>query len=322
MGKAKRKRWNSCLVWFATSLGALSLTLSNFGLGASAIVDGENVNSDFTAPPQQATSCYSANEESRKVIIVSTLDGRLSALDGAADGQLLWSMAVDSRPLLSSSISKLEIMHDGVPTRYIPSLDGGLYRYDGESIEALPMTAETLLSSSFRLAEDTVMIGGKDTISYGINPNSGQIRYICSVKGCRMFGDNVKEDEDILVVSRNAQCVRAVDSRTGQEKWNFSVGNHDLRFIAGQRQRITDKAEVDAEDEDAFVTSCPSEEVEDEVKEEQQLEIFARSIKIMVPDGKVVGVNPENMQTVTWQHKFKSPISNVWLLYQGSMEKN
>ena len=66
-------------------------------------------------------------------------------------------------------------MHEGVPTRYIPSLDGGLYRYDGESIEAVPMTAETLLSSSFKLADDTVMIGGKDLLTYGIDPKTGQV---------------------------------------------------------------------------------------------------------------------------------------------------
>ena len=71
-----------------------------------------------------------------------------------------------------------QIMHDGVPTRYIPSLDGGLYRYDGESIEAVPMTAETLLSSSFRLADDTVMIGGKDLLTYGLDPQTGQVTFV------------------------------------------------------------------------------------------------------------------------------------------------
>ena len=70
-------------------------------------------------------------------------------------------------------------MHDGVPTRYIPSLDGGLYRYDGESIEAVPMTAETLLSASFKLADDTVMIGGKDLLTYGLNPQTGQVCLKC-----------------------------------------------------------------------------------------------------------------------------------------------
>ena len=42
---------------------------------------------------------------------------------------------------------------------------------------------------------------------------------------------------------------------------------------------------------------------EEEEEDEVDIETFAQSIKIMVPDGKVVGVNPENMQVVTWQHK-------------------
>lgn len=60
-------------------------------------------------------------------------------------------------------------------TRLIPSLDGGLYQYDGDSIEAVPLTAETLLSSSFKMTEDITMIGGKDILSYGIDPVSGQV---------------------------------------------------------------------------------------------------------------------------------------------------
>ena len=30
---------------------------------------------------------------------------------------------------------------------------------------------------------------------------------------------------------------------------------------------------------------------------------LSNSIKIVVPEGMVVGVNPDNMQTVTWQYK-------------------
>ena len=44
-------------------------------------------------------------------MLVSTLDGRLSALDVKEEGKLLWSVQADSRPLLSSSISKLEVYY-------------------------------------------------------------------------------------------------------------------------------------------------------------------------------------------------------------------
>lgn len=41
----------------------------------------------------------------------------------------------------------------------IPSLSGGLYKFDGESIEPVPVTADSLLSSSYRYSDDLVMAG-------------------------------------------------------------------------------------------------------------------------------------------------------------------
>lgn len=76
-----------------------------------------------------------------------------------------------------------QIMHDGIPTRYIPSLDGGLYRYNGASIEAVPLSAEKLLSSSYKLSEDTMMIGGKDTVTYGLDPITGEVSIQARKKG-------------------------------------------------------------------------------------------------------------------------------------------
>jgi len=64
-----------------------------------------------------------------------------------------------------------------MPTRLIPSLDGGLYQYDGQSIEAVPMTAETLLGSSHKVNDKMVMTGGKSKCTYGINPQDGQVRF-------------------------------------------------------------------------------------------------------------------------------------------------
>lgn len=45
----------------------------------------------------------------RFLILVSTLDGKLSALDALDHGRLHWSVSTDPRPLLSSSISNLEV---------------------------------------------------------------------------------------------------------------------------------------------------------------------------------------------------------------------
>jgi len=59
-----------------------------------------------------------------------------------------------------------------------------------------------------------------------------QVRYECSMEGCQnFFGDD--NMDDVLVVQRETQTVRAVEPRTGQEKWNFSVSQHNLDINAG-----------------------------------------------------------------------------------------
>ena len=42
-------------------------------------------------------------------MLVSTLDGKLSALNMEDNGRLEWSLDIGSSPLLSSSISKIEV---------------------------------------------------------------------------------------------------------------------------------------------------------------------------------------------------------------------
>lgn len=67
-------------------------------------------------------------------------------------------------------------------TRLIPALDGSLYQYDGDNLEALPVSSETLLSSTFRINDDTMMIGGKAIRNYGIDMISGQVTSIAFLR--------------------------------------------------------------------------------------------------------------------------------------------
>lgn len=43
--------------------------------------------------------------------------------------------------------------------RMIPSLYGGLYKFDGDELEQIPVTAAHLLSSSFKFSDDLVISG-------------------------------------------------------------------------------------------------------------------------------------------------------------------
>ena len=60
----------------------------------------------------------------------------------------------------------------------------GLYKFDGEVIEPIPLNAEELLRTSFKFADNTVMTGGKESRVYGIEVKTGKIRYECTMAGC------------------------------------------------------------------------------------------------------------------------------------------
>ena len=108
-------------------------------------------------PPVQA-------EVSEKVghadlLLVSTLDGQVTALDMEKSGAHLWSVATGPGPMLSSTISQVELTNNAQFVKLIPSLSGGIYKFDGQSVEPVPMNAEALLKASFKFADNTVMTG-------------------------------------------------------------------------------------------------------------------------------------------------------------------
>ena len=66
-------------------------------------------------------------------------------------------------------------MQDGIKSRIIPSLGGTLFQFDGQSIKPMQIDADLLMSSSFRMGDDTYIVGGKETITYGINLTTGKV---------------------------------------------------------------------------------------------------------------------------------------------------
>lgn len=116
---------------------------------------------------------------------MTTLDGHIAALDMANGGETRWDVTTGPGELLSSSIQNLELTNKGQVVRIIPSLSGSLYQLTGQSVEAIPITAENLLSLSFKFSDDLVISGGKDTRSYGVSARTGQVIYECTMAGCK-----------------------------------------------------------------------------------------------------------------------------------------
>lgn len=99
-------------------------------------------------------------------------------------GEVKWTVETGGE-LLSSSIQNLELTNNGQLVRIIPGLSGSLYQLTGKTVEAIPITAERLLSLSYKFSDDLVISGGKDTRSYGISARTGQMIYECTMAGCR-----------------------------------------------------------------------------------------------------------------------------------------
>lgn len=71
-----------------------------------------------------------------------------------------------------------QVIYNGIPTRLVPSLDGLLFRFHDDSFEPLPFTAETLLSSSFKLPGDATVVGSKELHTVGVDPSCGKVSVV------------------------------------------------------------------------------------------------------------------------------------------------
>ncbi|XP_022218634.2 eukaryotic translation initiation factor 2-alpha kinase isoform X1 [Drosophila obscura] len=278
-------------------------------------------------PPPALTHCVERDERriGRRLLYITTLDGRLSALDIAKSGKLRWSVPTGPGPLISSSIHRLELTNNGQFVRMIPSLSGGIYKFDGDSIDPIPITAEHLLSSSAKFSDDLVISGGKETRTYGVSARTGQLLYECSINGCanvtaegRTINDTIEDlkeeplpddagdddddqirDEagyivahdplldDVIVVRRQTQTVRAVESRTGMERWNFSVGQHELDMVRASECHM-------------------------QPRDELELAVLDVDIKVVVPEGIICAFSKSNPHDMLWKYKFDHPIVSAW----------
>ncbi|XP_030374103.1 eukaryotic translation initiation factor 2-alpha kinase [Scaptodrosophila lebanonensis] len=276
-----------------------------------------------TAPAAAIPYCVEQQERriGRRLLYISTLDGHLTALDIARSGKVRWSIPTGPGALISSSIHRLELTNNGQFVRMIPSLSGGIYKFDGESIDPIPITADHLLSSSSKFSDDLVISGGKETRTYGVSVRTGQLLYECSLNGCVNatdggraihddMGDTIdnvddanNEDhlrdesgyilahdplvDDVIVVRRQTQTVRAVESRTGIERWNFSVGQHELDVVRA--------------------AECPNQQ-----RSELELAVLDIDIKVVVPEGVICAFSKSEPHTMLWKYKFDHPIVSAW----------
>ncbi|CAH2299491.1 eukaryotic translation initiation factor 2-alpha kinase 3 [Pelobates cultripes] len=249
----------------------------------------------------------------RSLVIISTLDGRIAALDADNHGRKQWDLDIGSGSLVSSSLSKPEDLCFR-NKMIIPSLDGDLFQWDRdrESMEAVPFTVESLLESSYKFGDDVVLVGGKSLTTYGLSAHSGKVKYICSAMGCRRWNEEDTEQDDILLLHRKQKTVRAVGPRSGSEKWNFSVGHFELRYIPDIEPGvgyIEGQLEPTYNHDDSKIISD---------MDEQEAGTNDMVIKVSVADWKVMAFNRQ-LGHLEWEHQFCTPIASAWLVRNGKV---
>ncbi|MBN3307037.1 E2AK3 kinase, partial [Amia calva] len=249
----------------------------------------------------------------RSLVIISTLDGRISALDPENQGRKQWDLDVGSGCLVSSSLSKPEVFGNKM---IIPSLEGALFQWDRdrESMESVPFTVESLLESSYRLREDTVLVGGKSLTTYGLGAYSGKLRYICSAVGCSRWEEEEPEPEDVLLLQRTQKTVRAVGPRSGNEKWNFSVGHFELKFVPEVQSGVNF---LEGESPGGGTRREGQRVIRDD--DEPKAETRDLIIKVSVPDWKVMAFSNKPGGQLVWEHQFCTPIASAWLVRGGKV---
>ncbi|XP_041828636.1 eukaryotic translation initiation factor 2-alpha kinase 3 [Melanotaenia boesemani] len=295
-------------------------------VGAPVAGTDVTVEDDENGSPGEADESYGESNGSvrptRSLVIIGTLDGRISALDPHNQGRKQWDLDVGSGCLVSSSLSKPEVFGNKM---VIPSLDGALFQWnrDRESMEAVPFSVESLLESSFRIGEDTVLVGGKSLTTYGLGAYSGKIQYICSAGGCSRWHDDEVETEDVLLLQRTQKTVRAIRPRSGMEKWNFSVGNFELKLVpdvqSGMNFLEGDVVNGDTWKESQRVITDEPKDGEQTERKQNQNQHLDLVIKVSVPDWKVMAFSREPNGRLVWEHQFCTPIASAWLVGGGKV---
>ncbi|KPJ18535.1 Eukaryotic translation initiation factor 2-alpha kinase [Papilio machaon] len=171
--------------------------------------------------------------------------------------------------------------------RLVPSLRGTLYSLSGDTIEPLPFDAEQLLSSSFKYSDDLVIGGARETLWLGIDAHTGTVIYECGSAGCSSE-QTAGAGREVLVLRRQSSTVRALEPHSGQEKWNFSVAEHQL--AVSRRE--------------CMGASAPPSPV---------------TVGVDMPEG-VVAVRLPGSQKPLWQQKLEAPVASMWRLQGGTLQ--
>ncbi|GFY48248.1 eukaryotic translation initiation factor 2-alpha kinase 3 [Trichonephila inaurata madagascariensis] len=238
-------------------------------------------------------------------VFVATIDGNLTALDFDS-GHKCWSIVLDSKKFMSSTLSKLEVWENGTRIWLVPSLDGLLFKYDKLKLEPLPFNVESLLSHSVVLDQSTSVTGGKFKIVYGFHRHTGEMYYKCSLDGCENFKPISAKDG--LIIEQWVQSVNAVDTETAELRWHFRVVEIKIKNVADSSSKNTSQYDHSTNFENNALVP---------VSNFNDLSPMS-SLKISLVNGYTARFN-QSAFDFTWLYKTSVPLIDVWFIKDRSV---
>ncbi|GMT36500.1 hypothetical protein PFISCL1PPCAC_27797 [Pristionchus fissidentatus] len=238
------------------SSAVLSSSESHNEIHVDGIVGEDELDYDnqYSPPFEAAATRCCTDADPTDLLVVSTMDGKVQALDVANEGRIVWQSDLDGAALLGGNLGKMEpLSAEGDRFVLVPSLDGSLYMFSMEQrvLEPIPLSTDMLLHS-VRIGKEAVA-GGKSISTTGVDPATGKIRYHCTSAQCEQSTDDV-QPMSTLVFRRVSHSIRAVDALSGSEKWNLSVSEYDATLV---RKRTTLSGSITDKKNTKFVISPP-----------------------------------------------------------------
>ena len=189
----------------------------------------------------------------RGQLLVSTIDGQLHAVD-LRTGNDMWTFD-STHPLLSSTQQQLYSIDNTSTSNdkpfVIPGVDGTLYFFGELGIQKLPITVDELVSNApFRTKDNTRFIGNKHTTAILIDKYTGIINsnFITNNQFNELMNEQCSSDKqqhindsNLLWVGKTDMSVRALDGRTGIERWNVSISTYSSMYDATERELTADE---------------------------------------------------------------------------------
>ncbi|KAF2369072.1 Protein kinase domain [Trinorchestia longiramus] len=240
-------------------------------------------------------------EGSHNNVLVSTLDGDITSLD-LATGAVLWRNSLGHQALFSSSTSGLEVVTAGKAVQLVPTLDGMLYQVSkSNKLTALPVSADALRSSTYKFDDETYVTASYSSEAYGLYAETGLLVYKCDQDGCKKRTTTegivpaVSDSDDVLLITKTIRNVHAFDPVLGIQKFNYSVGEHQVELVRSGGCRASTGRKSGSEDPDGPVLR------------------FSLSENFMQAERKD--------GSRLWTKKFEHAISGAWRLQNGELIK-